>query len=118
MTTLIPKVSLWALLPIVIFLILTLRGKNYTLSVGIASILGCLLTLQGPLQFADMLVKNLGSTLGQVGLIIMFGAGLGNIMEASGINKIIAAFVVDKVGVDSEKKQLLLATWFLSSWSS
>ena len=57
MTTLIPKVSLWALLPMVVFLVLTLRGKNYTLSVGIASLLGCLLTLQGPLQFANMLVK-------------------------------------------------------------
>lgn len=107
MTTLIPKVSLWALLPMVVFLVLTLRGKNYTLSVGIASLLGCLLTLQGPLQFANMLVKNLGGTLGQVGLIIMFGAGLGSVMEASGINKIVATFVVNKVGVDSEKKAII-----------
>lgn len=104
MPSLITAPSLLALIPMVLFLILTLRGKNYTLSVGIAAILGCILMGQGPKEFAGILVNNLGGTLGQVGLIIMFGSGLGLVMDAAGINQVIVNFVVRKIGVDSEKK--------------
>lgn len=96
--------SLIAMVPMVIFLIMTLMGKNYTFSVGIAAVLGCILTGQGPVDFAKILVANLGGTLGQVGLIVMFGSGLGLMMDASGINKTLVHFVVKKIGVNSEKK--------------
>lgn len=104
MPVLVTAPSLLALIPMVLFLILTLRGKNYTLSVGVAAILGCILMGQGPKEFAGILVDNLGGTLGQVGLIIMFGSGLGVVMDAAGINQVIVNFVVKKIGVDSEKK--------------
>lgn len=104
MTSLITAPSLWALVPMILFLVLTLRGKNYTLSVGIAAILGCILMGQGPAEFAGILVDNLGGTLGQVGLIIMFGSGLGLVMDAAGINEVIVNFVVKKIGVNSERK--------------
>lgn len=99
--------SLLAMLPMVVFLVLTLIGKDYTVSVGIASILGCILMGQGPVQFSTMLVKNLGGTLGQVGLIIMFGSGLGKIMDISGVNQIIVNFIIKKIGVNNEKKGIL-----------
>lgn len=104
MPALVTAPSLLALIPMVLFLILTLRGKNYTLSVGIAAILGCILMGQGPKEFAGILVDNLGGTLGQVGLIIMFGSGLGMVMDAAGINQVIVNVVVKKIGVDSERK--------------
>lgn len=106
MKSLVTAPSLWALLPMLVFLVLTLRGKNYTLSVGIAAILGCVLMGQGALQFSTILVKNLGGTLGQVGLIIMLGAGLGAVMDAAGINKTIVNLVVRKIGVNSERKAI------------
>ena len=90
--------SLLAMLPMVLFLVLTLTGKNYTFSVGLASILGCFLMKQGPTQFTNILVKNLGGMLGQVGLIIMFGAGLGVIMEAAGVNQVLVKFIIEKIG--------------------
>ncbi len=113
MHALVTSPSLWALLPMVVFLVLTLRGKNYTFSVGIAAILGCVLMGQGPKEFAGILVKNLGAILGQVGLIIMFGAGLGSVMDASGINKTIVNLVVKKVGVNSKSKAIFVC-YFIS----
>ena len=113
MQPLVTAPSLLAMIPMVLFLILTLRGKNYTLSVGIAAILGCILMGQGPKEFAGILVDNLGGTLGQVGLIIMFGGGLGLIMDAAGVNQVIVNFVVKKIGVDSEKKGIF-ACFFVS----
>lgn len=104
MPVLVTAPSLLALIPMAVFLVLTLRGKNYTLSVGIAAILGCILMGQGPNEFAGILVNNLGGTLGQVGIIIMFGSGLGLVMDAAGINQVIVNFVVKKIGVDSERK--------------
>ena len=98
--------SLWAMLPLVLFLILTLTGKNYTLSVGISAILGCILMGQGPKEFAGILVENLGGTLGQVGLIIIFGSGLGLVMHEAGINQVMVNFVVNKLGVNSERKAI------------
>lgn len=105
--SLITAPSLWAMVPMVIFLVLTLMGKNYTLSVGIAAILGCILTGQTPTGFATMLVNNLGGTLGKVGLIVMFGSGLGILMDQSGINKTLVRFVVNKIGVNTERKGML-----------
>ncbi|MCD8084291.1 MAG: hypothetical protein LUE86_12495 [Clostridiales bacterium] len=99
--------SLLAMVPMVIFLIMTLMGKNYTFSVGIAAILGCILTGQGPVQFAGILVDNLGGTLGQVALIVMFGSGLGVLMDKAGINRTVVHFVVKKIGVNTEKKGML-----------
>ena len=113
MPVLVTAPSLLALIPMVLFLILTLRGKNYTLSVGVAAILGCILMGQGPKEFAGILVDNLGGTLGQVGLIIMFGSGLGVVMDAAGINQVIVNFVVKKIGVDSEKRVFLHVILFL-----
>lgn len=105
--------SLWAMVPMVIFLIMTLMGKNYTMSVGIAAVLGCILTGQGPVEFAGILVDNMGGTLGQVGLIVMLGSGLGIMMDQAGINRTIVHFIMKKIGVNTEKKGIL-ATLFCS----
>lgn len=121
MPVLVTAPSLLALIPMVLFLILTLRGKNYTLSVGIAAILGCILMGQGPKEFAGILVDNLGGTLGQIGLIIMFGSGLGVVMDAAGINQIIVNFVVKKSVSIVRKRYFRMLSWFsdygMSDWN-
>ena len=50
--SLITEPSLWAMVPMIIFLIMTLMGKNYTMSVAIAAVLGCILTGQGPVELS------------------------------------------------------------------
>ena len=105
--------SLWAMVPMVIFLIMTLMGKNYTFSVGIAAILGCILTGSGPVEFAGIMVDNMGGTLGQVGLIVMLGSGLGMVMDQAGINKTIVHFIMKRIGVNTEIKGMI-ATLFCS----
>lgn len=111
--SLITAPSLWAMVPMVIFLVMTLMGKNYTMSVAIAAVLGCILTGQGPVEFASILVDNMGGTLGQVGLIVMLGSGLGIMMDQAGINKTVVHFIMQKIGVNTEKKGML-ATLFCS----
>lgn len=110
---LIESPSLIAMIPMVIFLIMTLSGKNYTLSVGIAAILGCILTGQGFLGFANIMVDNMNKTLGIIAWILMFGTGLGAIMEACGINHMVVHFVVKRLHVNTEKKAML-AVFFTS----
>lgn len=105
--------SLIAMIPMVIFLVLTLTGKNYIFSVGIAAILGCILTGQGFLGFANIMVNNMNKTLGIIAWILMFGTGLGAIMEACGINQMVVQFVVKKLHVNTEKKAMLAV--FLTS---
>lgn len=111
--SLITAPSIWAMVPMIIFLIMTLMGKNYTLSVAIAAILGCILTGQGPTEFAGILVDNMGGTLGQVGLIVMLGSGLGIMMDQAGINRTVVHFIMKRIGVDTEKKGMI-ATLFCS----
>ena len=111
--TLITAPSIWAMVPMIIFLVMTLMGKNYTLSVAIAAVLGCILTGQGPTEFAGILVDNMGGTLGQVGLIVMLGSGLGIMMDQAGINRTVVHFIMKRIGVDTEKKGMR-ATLFCS----
>ncbi len=77
---LIENPSLWALLPLLVYLILVFLGyKTITAVLGGVAV-GFVLTGQTPATFATLLTAALGSFLGKIGLIIMLGSGLGMVM--------------------------------------
>ncbi len=79
---LIPEESLWALIPLAVYILVSFRPRVHALTIAmIACLFGYILTGQTPAMTGALVVKSLGSTLGLIGFIIMCGAGLGSVMS-------------------------------------
>lgn len=98
---------IFALVPLIIYIILSFREYNPVLSVAICVILSAIITTQPFSSFGSILADSLGSFLGMIGLIIMLGSGLGAILQKTGVAKYLVMSLVKKIGVSSEKKAIL-----------
>ncbi|WP_422487045.1 TRAP transporter large permease subunit [Gudongella sp. DL1XJH-153] len=99
--------SLWALLPLATYLVLIFMGKK-ALSATLGGVaVGIVLTMLGPGSIARMFASSMGSFLALIGLIIMLGSGLGELMLKTGVSKTIVKWIIDKIGVNTEKKGIL-----------
>lgn len=103
-----PEESLWALIPMVIYIASSfLPNCSGLTSVFFACIAGFFLTGQTPAMFGNLVTESLGSTLGLIGLIIMLGAGLGTLMTNSGVSHTIVYYIINKVGVKTPRRAII-----------
>ncbi len=99
--------SIWALLPLVVYLVLVFMGKKMLSATLAAIAVGCILTGQTPGSISNLFASSTGTFLSIIGFIIMLGSGLGEIMAKSGISNTIVRWIITKIGVNSEKKGIL-----------
>ena len=105
---LIPEESLWALIPLVVYVIVAFKPKVHALtSAFLSCAVGYILTGQTPALTGKLIQKSLGSTLGLIGLIIMCGAGLGAVMTEAHVTHTMVHWIVKYVGVKTEKRAIL-----------
>lgn len=104
---LIQSPSLWALLPLIVYLIFVFRGYRPLTAVIAGLVVGVILTGQTPGSFAKLISDATGSFLGLIGLIIMLGSGLGVVMTKSGVSQTIVRWIVERIGVNTKKKAIL-----------
>ena len=84
---LIPKESLWALIPMLVYIVIAFKPKAHAVTAGLLAVItGYFLTGQTPALFAKTVTKSLSSTHGVIGLIIMYGAGLWAVMSAAHVS--------------------------------
>lgn len=76
---------IFALIPLVIYIILSFKEINPVLNVIICVVLSAILTLQPFSSFGGVIAESLGSFLGMIGFIIMLGSGLGAILHKTGV---------------------------------
>lgn len=98
---------IFALIPLVIYIILSFKEINPVLNVIICVILSAILTLQPFSSFGGVIAESLGSFLGMIGFIIMLGSGLGAILHRTGVAENLVMSLVKKIGVNTEKKAVL-----------
>lgn len=104
---LIKSPSLWALLPLLVYLILVFRGYRPLTAVVGGLVVGFFLTGQTPGSFGELISNATGSFLGLIGLIIMLGSGLGVVMTKAGVSQTIVRWIVERIGVNTKKKAIL-----------
>lgn len=100
--------SLWALMPLIVYTILVFSGFRMITTCLAGIVTGAVLLGVGLGEISQMTVKGLGSFLGQIGLIIMMGSGLGELMGASKVSHTIVDWIVKKIGMDTQKKAILV----------
>jgi len=98
--------GLLGLLPLVVYVVLIFTYKDPVPTTFIAVIIGAVITHQSLFSFGDVLVKSMGSFLALIGLIIMMGRGLGEVLTATKVSHTIVQKIVYTIGVNTEKKAM------------
>jgi len=100
----------WGLLglaPLLLYAVLVFRDVDILAATAICVVLGALLSHQTPVSFGAALANGMSSFLALVGLIIMLGRGLGEVLNATGVSHTIVHRIIYGIGVDTEKKAML-----------
>lgn len=98
--------GLLGLLPLVLYVVLVFRNVDILTATAICVAAGALLSGQTFLTFGAALTDAMGSFLALVGLIIMLGRGLGEVLNATGVSRVIVYRIIHSIGVDTEKKAM------------
>jgi H+/gluconate symporter-like permease len=99
----------WGLLglaPLLIYIVLVFRGMDILPATALCVVIGAVLSGQTIVSFGTALADALGSFLALVGLIIMLGRGLGEVLNATGVSHTIVHRIIHTIGVDTEKKAM------------
>lgn len=105
--SIIKETSLLALIPLLAYLIMVFRNKSNLSGLVVGVIVAAILTGQNLQNLAGIFNAALGSFLGTIGIIIMFGSGLGYLMNKAKVSHTLVYWIVKQIGVDSEKKGML-----------
>ncbi|UFS70747.1 permease [Geomonas sp. RF6] len=98
--------GLVGLAPLLVYIVLVFRDMEILPATAICVILGGILSHQSLTSFAAAFANAMGSFLALVGLIIMLGRGLGEVLCATKVSHTIVHRIIYSVGVDSEKKAM------------
>ena len=99
--------SIWGLLPLIVYIVLSFTRFNQLVAVSASVLLGAVMSGQTVLSTARAIQGGLGSFLTYVGLIILLGAGLGEVLNRTGVVKNLVYLVTKKMGVNSPQKAIL-----------
>lgn len=102
-----PLYGFIGLIPLIIYIILIFVYKDPVPITFIAVVIGAVITHQSFFSFGDVMVKGLGSFLALIGLIIMMGRGLGEILTETKVSHTIVHKIVYSIGVNTEKKAMV-----------
>lgn len=104
---LISSPSLWALLPLLVYLIVVFCNKSNLAGLIAGTVVGVILCGLNLKDIATLFTTSLSSSLAVIGLIVMFGSGLGYLMNKTRVTHTLVYWIVKKIGVDNEKKGML-----------
>lgn len=99
--------AIFGLVPLLVYVVLALRGKNIAYVVLLCTVIGALMTGQTPIEFGAAINSALGSFMALVGFIILMGAGLGEVLTRTGVANAIVNVIVVKSGVKNQKQVTL-----------
>ncbi|HEY6871864.1 MAG TPA: permease [Geobacteraceae bacterium] len=99
--------GLLGLAPLAVYIVLVFRDVDILPATAVCVVLGALLSHQSLVSFGQALAAGMGSFLALVGLIIMLGRGLGEVLTATKVSHTIVHRIIHGIGVDTEKKAML-----------
>lgn len=99
--------GLLALLPLVVYIILVFRDADPIPVTIICLLVGMIVTGAGPIGLGNVIVKAMGSFLAVIGLIIMLGRGLGEVMTATKVSHTLVYRIIYGIGINTKKKAML-----------
>jgi GntP family gluconate:H+ symporter len=94
--------GLWGLIPIVVYAGLALLGVDMVLATLGAVLCAVVLTRTSPADLGSVLTESMGSLVALLGVIILLGAGLGEVLRRTGVAEFLVIGVVRRVGLTTQ----------------
>lgn len=100
--------TILGLIPLLVYIVLCFSrfGQIFAVSVGI--VVAAIIGHHGILDIAQGIRGGLGSFLGYIGLIILLGGGLGQVLKRTGVVRELVFMVTRRMNVNSSKKAFLV----------
>ena len=98
--------TLWGLLPIALYAVLSLLGMDVLLATVAAVVSGVLIAHQTPAEFGEMLGDSMGDLVTVIGMIIVLGAAVGEVLRLTGVAETIVRGILRMVG--THRRAILL----------
>ena len=98
---------LFALIPLIVYIILAFKDINPVLNVVICVVFSAVLTGQSFSSMGGVISEALGSFLGMIGFIIMLGSALGAVLKATGVAEFLIHTLMKRIGINTERKAIL-----------
>ncbi|MDR3671236.1 MAG: Na+/H+ antiporter NhaC family protein [Holophaga sp.] len=106
----IAHVNIWwgllGLAPLILYFILILSNVDLLPATLICVLIGAVLTHQTLLSLGEAVAHSLSSFLALVGLIIMLGRGLGEVLTETKVTHTLVHKIIYGIGIDTEKKAM------------
>lgn len=99
--------GLAGLAPLLLYVVLVFRDVDILPATAICVVAGAFLSHQTLMTLGAALANSMSSFLALVGLIIMLGRGLGEVLTATKVSHTIVHRIIYGIGVDTEKKAML-----------
>lgn len=99
--------GLLSLLPLLVYIILIFRDADPIPVTLICVILGAVVTGTGLMGLGKALTKAMGSFLAVIGLIMMLGRGLGEVMTATKVSHTLVYKIVYGIGIKTKKQAMI-----------
>lgn len=101
--------SLLGLLPLIIYIVLgMIMTKNMIVPLAIATFVGCVMSGNGAIQFGAAFNTALGGLMGQIGIICLLGAGLGAVMNETGVTSTLCKWLINALHIKTRKQAIIL----------
>lgn len=99
--------GLVGLIPLLLYIVLVLREMDPLPATFICVVLGALINAKSLVAIGTDLSKAMGSFLGLVGLIIMLGRGLGEVLSETKVAHTLVYKIMYGIGINTQKKAML-----------
>lgn len=99
--------GLVGLIPLLLYIFLVMREMDPLPATVICVVLGAIINAKSLVAVGSDLSKALGSFLGLVGLIIMLGRGLGEVLSETKVAHTLVYKIIYGIGVNTQKKALM-----------
>ena len=90
--------TLWGVVPIVLYAVLCLLGMDLVVATIVSLVGGVLIARRTPTEFAELLGESMGDLVTTIGVIIMLGAAVGEILRVTGVAHTIVRWVMRAAG--------------------
>jgi H+/gluconate symporter-like permease len=99
--------TLWGVAPIAMYAALCLLGMDLVVATVVSLVAGVLVAQQSPAEFGTLLGESLADMVTMIGLIIVLGAGVGEVLRVTGVADNIVRSVMRVAGERSQRAVLL-----------
>ena len=98
------KAGLWGLVPIGLYALLAMLGVDVVLATLGALVIAAVMTRTGPIPLGAQMATSMGSLVAVIGLIILLGAGLGQVTQETGAAQALIRFVMGRIGLNTRTR--------------